>query len=468
MQLGDFQDRRSDLLRDSVRYHWYIIVLAALIGAGLGIALGFLKPANFSSSTTVILNPISGNPYTPASDSGTLEMLETEAVAVTSQDTAQAVIDELSLHITTEQLQRQTTVTLPPNTQALQLTYTSANRSITVEVVNAIARNFLLQRQRLAEESITSQTESLDARITAAENLYEAARKAGSESEASGYQAEVIDLRAELGAATALSTDPGRVLTSGLAPQESGARHLLTFALGGLVVGALLGLAFALWRERRLDLVRSASDLADYDFSAPVSVINGPKLGDTAVSYLRLRLAQYIDNHGVVALVGASAGTALPMGALVARSLAGSGTSVALIDGTGTEAGHADPLGYDDKVGLSEALADPSAELPVGHRISDNLTYLPTGANMEAAVEYLVSERARAVIRTLAARHGVTLVACVATNRPEGEALARLTDGAIVLVELHRTSHFDLGVVLRTVSSLELRLLGVLVVPATS
>lgn len=468
MQLGDFQDRRSNLLRDSVRYHWYVIVLAALIGAGLGIALVFLRPASFSSSTELILHPISGNPYTPASDSDTLEMLETEAVAVTSQDTAQAVIDELGLNITTEQLQRQTTVTVPANTQALQLTYTSANRSITVEVVNAIARNFLSQRQRLAEESITSQTKSLDAQITAAEDLYETARKAGAQSAASGYLAEAIDLRAQLAAAKALSTDPGRILTPGLAPQESGARHLLTFALAGLVVGALLGLAFALWRERRLDLVRSASDLADYDFSAPVSVINGPKLGDTAVSYLRMRLAQYVDNHGVVALVGASVGTALPMSALVARSLAGSGTSVALIDGTGTEAGHADPLGYDDKVGLSEALADPSAELPLGHRISDNLTYLPTGANMGAAVEQLVSERARMVVRTLAARHGVTLVACVATNRPEGEALARLTDGAIVLVELHRTSHFDLGVVLRAVTSLGVQLLGVLVVPATS
>lgn len=468
MQAGDFQDRRSNLLRDSVRYRWYIIVVAALIGVGLGVALVFLKPASFSSSTTVILNPISGNPYTPSSESDTIEMLQTEAVTVTSQDTASAVIDQLNLDITSEELRRQTTAIVPANTQALEITYTSTNRSITVEVVDALARNFLRERQRLAEQSIAATTESLETQLTDAEDLFNEADEAGADSVAAGYQADILDLRSQLAAARALPTDPGRILTPGLAPEQSGARHLFTFALAGLLVGALTGLAVALWRERRADFVRSAEDLADYDFAAPVSVINGPELGETALRHLRMRLAQRVDSHGVVALVGVNPGTALPVSALVARSLAASGTSVALIDGTGTETGHADPLGYDDKVGLSEALADPSADVPLGHWISDNFTYLPAGANARATVGHLVGNRARTIIHSLAERHGVTLVACVATDRVEGEALAQLTDGAIVLVEPHRTSHFDLGVVLHAMSALELRLLGVLVVPATS
>lgn len=468
MQIGDFQDRRSTLLRDSIRYHWPIIVFAALIGTGLGVALVFLKPASFSSSTTVILNPISGNPYTPTSDSDTLEMLQTEAVAVTSQDTAQAVINELNLDITKEELQRQATVAVPPNTQVLEITYTSINRSITVDVVNALARNFLLQRQQLAQEWIADQTGDLAAQIAETEGLLQEAVKAGAKSQAAGHRASIVDLRAQLVAANTLSTDPGRVITPGLAPEESGPSHLLTFAASGLFAGALGGVALALWRERRADLVRSSGDLSDYDFAAPVSVINGPELGETAFRQLRMRLAQHVDSHGVVAMVGVSPGTALPVSALVARSLAAAGTTVALIDGTGTEPGHADPLGYDDKVGLAEALADPVAELPAGHLISQHMVYLPAGVNPAAAVEQLVTSRARTIIRTLAARSDVTLVACPATNRVEGEALARLTDGAIVLVELHRTSHFDLGLVLRAAAALELPLLGVFVVPPTT
>jgi HAMP domain-containing protein len=455
------------LLRDSVRYRWYIIVFAALIGVGLGVALVFLKPASFSSSTTVILYPISGNPYTPSSEAETIEMLQTEAVTVTSQDTASAVLDELNLDITSEELRRQTTAIVPANTQTLKITYTSTNRSITVEVVDALARNFLRERRRLAEQSIAATTESLETQLTDAEDLFNEADKAGADSVAAGYQADILDLRSQLAAVNALPTDPGRIVTPGLAPEQSGARHLLTFALAGLLVGALTGLAVALWRERRADFVRSAEDLADYDFAAPVSVINGPELGEAALRHLRMRLAQRVDSHGVVALVGVSPGTALPVSALVARSLAASGISVALIDGTGTEPGHADPLGYDGKPGLAEALEGQLAELPSGHRISDTLTYLPAGAAPAAAVEHLVGNRARTIIRTLAARSDITLVACVATDRVEGEALGRLTDGAIVVVELHRTSHSDLGVVLRAVSRLERPLLGVFVVPTT-
>jgi uncharacterized protein involved in exopolysaccharide biosynthesis len=68
VQVADFQDRRGNLLRDSIRYHWYLIMFGAMIGAALGIALVFLKPVTFSSSTTLILNPLSGNPYAPVSD----------------------------------------------------------------------------------------------------------------------------------------------------------------------------------------------------------------------------------------------------------------------------------------------------------------------------------------------------------------------------------------------------------------
>lgn len=468
MQIGDFQDRRSTLVRNSVRYHWHLILLAALIGTALGVALVFLRPASFSSSTTVILNPISGNPYTPAADSDTLEMLQTEAVAVTSQDTAQAVIDELNLDITKEQLQRQTTVAVPANTQALQITYTGTNRSVTVDVVNALARNFLLQRQQLAQKWIADTTGSLAAQIGETEELIRQAREEGAKSLATGYQAAIIDLRSQLVAAKALSTDPGRILSPGLAPDESGPRHLLTLAAAGLFAGGLSGVAVAMWRERRADLVRTAGDLVDYDFTAPVSVINGPELGAAALRQLRMRLAQHVESHGVVAMVGVSPGTALPVSVLVARSLAAAGTAVALVDGTGTEPGHADPLGYDDKDGFAEALTDPMAELPTGHRIAENMVYVPAGVDPTAAVEHLVTRRARTIIRAMAARSEVTLVASPATDRVEGEALARLADGAIVLVELHRTSHFALGIVMRAVAALQLPLLGVFIVPPST
>jgi hypothetical protein len=47
----------------------------------------------------------------------------------------------------------------------------------------------------------------------------------------------------------------------------------------------------------------------------------------------------------------------------------------------------------------------------------------------------------------------------------EGEALARLSGSVLLLVQLNKTSHFDLGSALRSFSSQGLRLGGVFVLP---
>lgn len=464
MNVGDVQDRSSHQLRDAIRYNLPLIVIFAILGTAAGLGLAYLKPAHFTSSTTVIANQIVGNPYTPDSTSDTLEMLQTEAVAATSEEVVSGVVDELGINISPERLRQESVVTVPANTQALQITYSSDSPQLATEIVDAIAEQYLAQRRARAEGSIQQQVDSLTTQLVAAQNSLKQANSS-QDPRATAIRASIIDIQGQISTANAQPTDPGRVLTPGLAPGGSEQRHFAVFGIIGLVFGLLAGVAIAIWRERRRDLVRSADDLYDYSFEAPVTVLHGTGLSADSLRHLRMRLAPQIRGQGSVALVGSTPTRSLATGVLLGRSFAESGTSVVLIDGTGTAPGHHDILGLEDKPGLAEALT--SEELPGTFAIQENFGYLPAGADAQSASEHLVDEHARTIVDGLSKRHDLTLVVCMPLDNVEGEALAHLTEGVILLVELSKTSHFELGRALTSLNRQGLRLLNLFVLPRT-
>jgi HAMP domain-containing protein len=253
------------------------------------------------------------------------------------------------------------------------------------------------------------------------------------------------------------------VLTPASTPSGSRTRHLAIFGIAGLVLGTLLGLAAAVWRERRKDLVRSVDDLEDYDLHAPVTTIPGAKLSDAAMRHLRMRLATQIKGRELVALVGLSSGQSLRFGVLLGRSLAAGGKSVVLIDGTGTEPKHRDVLDTAGKPGLADALIEDKVPTPV--TVEDGLDYVPSGGSAAEASEHFVDERAAKIVHAIADNHDLALIACMPPDDIEGEALARLSGSIILLVQLHKTSHFRLSTALRSFDAMGRPLSGVFILP---
>lgn len=439
-----------------------LVVLFLVLGALAGAALGFLKPATYSSSTTVLANQIAGNPYTPDSNSDTLEMLQTEAVAVTSQDVLKRVVDNLGIDITPERLRQQSFVTVPPNTQALQITYTSAEPQLSAQLADAIAAQYLAQRQAQALSAIQEQVTNLTSQLDNARIALQQANKTN-DPNASAIRALIIDIQGRISTANAQTTDPGRVLTPGSLPKDSRTRHLLVFTIAGLLVGGLVGLLAAMFRERRKDAIRSVDDLSDYEFEAPVTTIHGTELDNDSLRHLRMRLSPQIKGHGVVGLVGLAPGHAISMGVLLGNSLVAGGTSVALIDGTGTEPGHRDVMGLDTKPGLAQALL--TGQVPTAYAVEEDFGYLPAGEDAHLASEHLLDEQARTIVHGVAQAYDFTLIACMPLDNAEGEALAQLAEGVILLVQPGTTSHFELGMALRALKSQRLRLIGVFVLP---
>jgi hypothetical protein len=467
VNLGDFQDRRGNLLRDTVRHNWILILVCMLVGAGLGVGFALARPAKYTSSVTLLINPIVGNPYTPESTSDVLEMLQTEAVAVTSQDTVDQVVTTIDdPNVTAARVRGQTRVSVPPNTQALQISYSSSNRVLAPQIVEAVAETYLSQRQQNAEAVQQAREDRAEQERRDAQDLLdEALNENVDDALIQAYRADLESADISIDNARALATDPGRVLTPGQVPPSNKTTHLATFGIIGIILGTIGGIGIGLVRERRRDLVRSAESLGDYGFDAPVTVIHGHDLDEDALRHLRMRLAPQIREHGIVSLVGLAPGHALSTGVLLGSSLSTTGTSVVLIDGTGTEPGHRDILDLEGKPGLSQALTNHSPTAPSAYKVSKNFGYLPAGADAEAAAEHLVEDRARTVVRGIAERYDLTLVATMPLDNAEGEALAKLTAGVILLVEINRTSHYDLGVALKTINSQGRPLLGVFVLP---
>jgi polysaccharide biosynthesis transport protein len=466
VNLGDFQDRRGNLLRDAVRYNWWIIAIFMVVGIVLGLLFAYARPPKYSASESLLLTQIVGNPYTPNSNSDTLEMLQTEAASVTSEDVLKLVVEDPGIDLTTSAIRNRTKVTVPPNTQALQITFTTSRRDLAPLVVSSMATHFLDYRKQLALDAIEARDQNIDEQISLANDELRDLRLADAGSQARSFvRARIITLNQTKAENQTQDTAPGRPLAVPLLPKAAKTQHFITFGIVGMIVVGLFGVAFAVWRERRRDRVRAASDLDDYQFDAPVTAIHGRQLDDDALRHLRMRLAPQIREHGIVSIVSTTRGQALSTGVLLANSLSSGGTSVVLIDGTGTERNHRDVLEKGNEPGLAEALAGETAK-PTAIRISKNFGYLPAGQNASAASEHLVDDRARTVIHTIAERYDLTLVATMPLDNVEGEALARLTEGVLLLVEVNRTSHYDLGVAIRTISSQGHKLLGVFVLPA--
>jgi Mrp family chromosome partitioning ATPase len=466
VNLGDFQDRRGNLLRDAVRFNWWIIAIFMIAGLILGSLFAYVRPPKYSASEVLILNQIVGNPYTPNSNSDTLEMLQTEAASVTSEEVLTKVVNQTGVDLTTAAIRSRTKVSVPPNTQALQITYTSATRELAPIIVSSVAANFLAYRETLAKSAISTRDDNIDEQLAIQQEELKQLRidHAGTQAIAS-VRANIIALNQARAENDAQDTSPGRPLATPLVPKAGKTKHFIIFAIAGMVVIGLFGLGFAVWRERQRDRVRAASDLDDYQFDAPVTAIHGRRLDDEALRHLRMRLAPQIREHGIVSIGSTTRGQALATGVLLANSLSGGGTSVVLIDGTGTERNHRDALDKGREPGLAEALSSDAVK-PAAIRISKNFGYVPAGQNASAAAEHLVEDRARRVVESIAERYDLTLVATMPLNNVEGEALARLTEGVLLLVELDRTSHYDLGVAMRTINSQGHKLLGVFVLPS--
>lgn len=231
-----------------------LAVVLGVVGAVLGAVVGLRLAGVHTATASVLVSPLSGNPYSPTGNGTALVNLETEAQLVGSADVVTQVQQKVGA---VDGLQSGLSVTVPSNTQILSIDYASKDADQSVRVAQAFAESYLDYRLRRATALVQSQVDQINTQVAALQK--QQARLGNrldkvdqSSGEASVLRAQVesttsqLDqLKANLADLQSTPLDPGQVITPASLPAPAAVPYWALGALAGLLAGVILGVLLA-------------------------------------------------------------------------------------------------------------------------------------------------------------------------------------------------------------------------------
>jgi len=401
----------------AVRHHLAPIVVCVLLGALAGWLYAGTAPSSYTSVTRVLVNPSVGNPYAPTPSSvrqDELTSLETEAQVVRSVEVLDEVSDETGLSTST--LERDLQVTVPPNTQVLEVSFSAADPTLARKVEAAVG--------------------------TASERAFHAEL-------ADALRSELVSLRAQRTALENSETPPGAVISPASLPDGPPLLSSLVLPVGGAVAGLGLGVLLAMLLERSRGVVRSAAEV-DGTLLPVIAAVPRPRgrrrlrqrdgqAFDTTIRRMRAILLDLDPRPEVIAVAPAGAGEPqADVAEAVAESLARAGHRVVLVqtDPAPTHGG----LEVGDR-GLADALVherlNPLDLLQPS--VDPLLCLLPAGMPTEQSRDLFTTDRVRALIHRLTSIGNLVVIQSPGVDTAEGEALVGAADIGLIAVTVGQT-----------------------------
>jgi succinoglycan biosynthesis transport protein ExoP len=462
-----------------------IVALLLVVGTGLGFLGARQQPATYTATATVLVEPADGNPYAPGTRGQNLANLGTEAQLVSSDAVAQIAKTTLRSNASVAALVEQLTVSTPPNSQVLEVSYADITPVAARNGANAFANAYLVARERRAAQSVQVQINNLTKARAANQSALTrnvtalAKTQAGTPARVLAEQRvttatqEATKLESQLSDLRLYQGDPGQVLSPATVP--TGAAGLPNWILpaAGAALGLLLGLVFAIWRSLNDRALRTVDDVKalGYPVLSTVTTTAGVKpealLVDAAAELpegarlLRSVLGVSSPDGGAVLLVQAGSvesHTSTPL--VLAAALARADQAVTLVDTDG-ELTQAARLTEVD--GVAEVLNDLAEPAGVAKEYQPNLRFVPVGAGHSGSVDKLASPQMRVFLDELIADSRWLLVAGPIASAPETLTLADLCTDVVILVSLRQTTSADLQHAADAVTRGGAKLVGVVV-----
>lgn len=484
---GQISPLRSRLLLDALLHHKLLIVALGLVAAMAGIAAGYVLPQSYVSSATVLIIPLSGNPYSPEGRGDDLINLASETQLVTADSVVAKVAAQLREPDVTA-VRKGVDVQVPTNTQTLEITFTGDDPEQARKGATAFATTYLAFRRQRSEAilddkiaELSAQAKKVDASLQKAttelaSNTLTAARRNYLTHRLTqlSNQLAVLDEQSNDLASTPVS--PGQIISSATVPSESELSDIGIFGAGGLAAGLTLGLAAAMLRERRRDRLRDAHAvaamgvpvLAVFDEPAlPSAPLDPETIAGRGTRALRTAvITRATQPRPTVLIAGVSSQdpSARPF-ALLAAALGSTGARTVAIDaGYGAEPSASELFGLDGNRGLSEALdgGEPPEELVTA--CGDALAVLPQGADLTAAHDRLPGPRLLEIVNRLRQEADYVLVNGPALADPDGRAVSVIADYAVVVVRAQVTRRRDVLEAYLHAQQSDIELLGAVVV----
>jgi Mrp family chromosome partitioning ATPase len=350
-------------------------------------------------------------------------------------------------------------VTVPPNTQILELSFTADDATTAQQMSAAIAKAYLDNRARRFDEvnagrlgEVEKQTSRVitDLRsATAASHRGTDAARSFQSQLATALRNELVSLRAQRTALETSATPAGSVISPATTPTPHTSLAGTAAPVGGALVGLLLGYSVAAAMERHRRVVRSPAEVeaAGLRIAAAVppsrrgaglSRRADPTGLDSAIRRLRSAVLAADPRPAAVAVAAATAGEgAAEVSELLSASFARAGHRAVVVRTSSQVASG----GLAVEEGLAEVLVHErlSALEVLQPTVEPLLCVLPAGRTVGQAGDLLVTDRVRAVLDSLEGAGNVVVVESPGLDTPEGEAVTGAATLAVVVVRLGRT-----------------------------
>jgi len=291
------------------------------------------------------------------------------------------------------------------------------------------------------------------------------------------YASLLTSLEKNRASVQSLSTAPGTVTAAAHLPSRASIVMPAGITLGGAVLGFLLGMGIAWWRDRRDDRIHLADDvvaglavLAAVPTAPRAALLTGrARPGPTpeqADAYRRARTGVVAGARppSVIAVSPVTDGeVSAAVAVRLARLLSASGFRVALVDAAIDSARVTALLGVDPKRGLSDLLVDGDDE-PAEWSTVDGVRVMSAGTQPVAARERYSGNALAAVLADARATVDYLIVSTSPLTSSDGLAVMLVADTVLAVAVTSANTHQQVAEVHELARRLGVDLLGLVVV----
>jgi Mrp family chromosome partitioning ATPase len=480
-----------------LRRRWWIIIGMLIVGGAA--AVGYLKVAHkeytATASVYVTATGADTSQVSGGRTSGTVDM-DSEAQLV--QSITVATIAAHTLHTTAPPagLTHHVTVTVPANSEVLQISCTQHTADLAATCAQAFANAYLQNRSATSTNELNAQLKSLRAQVAPLQgdvaNLQgkiaslptNSPDRATAQAQLSTDQSQLSALTHQIGVLSGQQADSsgGSIITSAVPPTAPTTPKRLLILPSGLIAGLLLGLLLAFWVDRRDKRIHGAADLQrgqDLPVLAalPTKQRNPQPALATPRSQAGRMFAQLADsttaalgegNH-VLFVAGTSPGASASVTAAnLAVALARTHSDVILVCADLDQSPTPELFGLDRDRGLAEVLAGKAEVWEVTQRPAEfaRLQVIPPGLDPSVVLYNFQHDVNRQTIAELRKSAAVVVIeAQSAGGDADTFPLAEFADTALIVAEIGSTTRPEVAETLLRLSRLRTPVLGAVLLP---
>lgn len=430
------------------RRHAFSIVACVLAGLILAYGWMLLQPKEYTASAGGYVTAGGGQSIGESFSSQTLAQQKAKAYVTlfTNRNVTQAVIKNLGLDTTPQELATRISATVPTDGVTIDVSATGATPQEARDIADAVVKAAAREAKRMEEAGPSRQTIGADGKTRTIKST-----------------AQVV-------------IEPSESAILPVAPSSPDPMRILPL---GLILGLLVGYAVAYVRHRNDTVLRHVEDVEQISGSGVLGILPqsedlGSEKGDArrvkafhereALRKLRTNL-RFVDvDHQPRSIVVTSANQGegkSTVASNLATVLAESGEQVVLIDADLRRSAVARALDVDGSVGLTQVLAGTIALADALQPTeTPGLEVLVAGEVPPNPSELLGSHRMEALIAELSATKFVILDAPPLLPVTDATLLTRSADGAVLVVAAGKTPKEQLERAAASLRAVDAKVLG--------